>query len=190
MGLCGRRMACLPMGPFVATGRLSCAKYNHFPIPRMFCLPQRKMRRTGTGKEVAPRGNSSVNLSAPLVSLGPLCLSSLCLYSSLYVSLSLSSFLNVQCLSIFICLSLYFSVFISAPLFQSLLSPLLLSLFLCLSPTSLSSLLLVSFFFFSSFLPPLLFKLFGTRPHRHCYTSTCHPDFVLRNSPLRGSIKN
>lgn len=136
MGLCGRRMACLPMGPFVATGRLSCAKYNHFPISRMFFLPQRKMRWTGTGREVAPHGNSPVNLSAPAGLPRP-SLSSLCLYPSPYASLSLSSFINVQCLSILVCLSIsvFLCVFISASLFQSLLvSVTLLSLSLSLPP--------------------------------------------------------
>lgn len=51
MGLCGGSTAWLPVGPLVAAGRMSRAKSNHFPVPRMFCLPQRKIKRAGKGKE-------------------------------------------------------------------------------------------------------------------------------------------
>lgn len=160
MGLCGRCTACLPMGPFVATGRLSCAKYNHFPISRMFCLPQRKMRSTETGREVTPHGNSPVHLFAPAglscPSLSVIPLSVLSASNPLHMPLCLFlpfSLFNVYLSSSF-CLSLYFSVSLfQSHYFSLFLSLLLFCLFLSLSPTSLSLLSFLSIFFFSSFLP-------------------------------------
>lgn len=170
VGSCGRHMAWLPIGPFVTAERMSWDKCNHVPISRMFCLPQRKMRRTGIGKEVAPCGNASISLSAPVgLSLSALSVMPLCLYPSLSLSLSVPlsmplclhlpfSVFSVY-LSLSVCLSLYFSVSLFQPLYFSLFSSLLLSVSSSLSPMPLSSLSFLLIFFFPSFLSPLLFFL-------------------------------
>lgn len=143
---------------------------------------QRGIRGTGTGKEAAPCGTSSLSLSAP-AGLSALSLSSLslipisvplCLSPSPYASLSLSCFLNVQCLSLSVCLSLYFSLCLYFSLSIPLSSP--------LSHLPFPSLLPFSFFLslFSSSSPVLL-KLFGNRPHRHWYTD-------LSSRPSYGAI--
>lgn len=157
----------------------------------MLCLPQRKMRGTGTGKEAAPCGTSSLSLSAP-AGLSALSLSSLslipisvplCPSLSLSVSLPLRmlfvSILLSQCsMSIPICLSIsvFLCVFISASLFHSL----------PLSPTSLSPLFFLSVFFSPSFLPPLLFFLnYLETGHIDIGIQTCHPDRLMELSFAR-----
>lgn len=132
MGLCGGFTAWLPVGPLVAAGRMSRAKSNHFPVPRMFCLPQRKIKRAGRGKKVDPCGNASVCLSAT---------ASLCPSAFLPLSVCLDLLFSVsQCLYPRLSLlCLCFSMSASISLSRSLCFSLSLSLlFFFLFPSSLS----------------------------------------------------
>lgn len=188
MGLCGGFTAWLPVGPLVAAGRMSRAKSNHFPVPRMFCLPQRKIKRAGKGKEGRSMWECFRLSLCHCLSLS-FCLSTpLCMPGSPFLCVSMSISPSVFVVSVFlnVCLNLSISV----PLFQSLLvSVVLLSLsFLSFTPFLLPP----SFLACSSPLPfpsPVPLKLFENRPHRHCYYSVCHPEFVLRNCPLLECIK-
>lgn len=113
---------------------------------------------------------------------------SLCAWISFSLCLSVYIPVCLCCVSVFlnVCLNLSISV----PLFQSLLvSVVLLSLsFLSSTPFPLPP----SFLACSSPLPfpsPVPLKLFENRPHRHCYYSVCHSEFVLQNCPLLERIK-
>lgn len=142
MGLCGGSTAWLPMGPLVAAGRMSRAKSNHFPVPRMFCLPQRKIKRAGKGKEGSSMWECFHLSLCHCLSL------SLCLSTPLSVCLNLLFSLSqclYTCLSVFV-VSLCFSMSASISRSLSLCFSLSLSLFLF-------------FLFPSSLPPPFLFLL-------------------------------
>lgn len=151
------------------------------------CLRERS-KGQGRGKKVDPCGNASVCLSAT----ASLCPSvflpiSVCLDLLFSVSQCLYPRLSLLCLCVSQCLpqSLYLGPSVSV----LLVSVVLLSLsFLSSTPFPLPP----SFLACSSPLPfpsPVPLKLFENRPHRHCYYSVCHPEFVLRNCPLLERIK-
>lgn len=157
----------------------------------MLCLPQRKMRGTGTGKEAAPCGTSSLSLSTP-AGLSALSLSSLSLIPisvPLCPSLSLSVTLCLSPSPYAFCLYLAFSMFnvypylsvylcISLCLYFSLSIPLSSPLSHLPFPSLLSFSFFLSLFSSSS---PVLLKLFGNRPHRHWYTD-------LSSRPSYGAV--